>query len=202
MNKNTFYISAPVDTYSGYGARSRDLVRAIINQGKYYVKILSQRWGNTRFGYLKDHNDLREQHQERATKLKNDLGDIGIEVLHCATTHIVPVMVRDPKKCKQMSDMLLNDYNIYIQPINYPTVQRGTERLRIAPTPLHTDAMMHDLVEALRKTIETLTMLSILTNVYFRSNSGINIIVIFLIRRYLGVAFSSIRLIVRKTINK
>ena len=57
MNKNTFYISAPVDTYSGYGARSRDLVRAIINQGKYDVKILSQRWGNTRFGYLKDHND-------------------------------------------------------------------------------------------------------------------------------------------------
>ena len=57
MNKNTFFISAPVDTYSGYGARSRDLVRAIINQGKYDVKILSQRWGNTRFGYLKDDND-------------------------------------------------------------------------------------------------------------------------------------------------
>ncbi len=57
MNKNTFVISAPADTYSGYGARSRDLIRAIINLGKYDVKILSQRWGNTRFGYLKDHND-------------------------------------------------------------------------------------------------------------------------------------------------
>ena len=63
-------------------------------------------------------------------------------------------MVRDPKKCKLMSDMLLDDYNIYIQPINYPTVPKGTERLRIAPTPLHTDAMMHDLVEALRKTFK------------------------------------------------
>ena len=57
MNRNTFIISAPVDTYSGYGARSRDLVKAIINLDKYDVKILSQRWGNTRFGYLKDHND-------------------------------------------------------------------------------------------------------------------------------------------------
>ena len=76
---------------------------------------------------------------------------VDIEVLDDACTHIVPVMVRDAKKCKEMSDMLLNDYNIYIQPINYPTVAVGQERLRIAPTPLHTDAMMHDLVEALRK---------------------------------------------------
>tara|TARA_B100000405_G_C16701599_1_gene416394 strand:- start:360 stop:1571 length:1212 start_codon:yes stop_codon:yes gene_type:complete len=104
--------------------------------------------------YLKDHNELREQHQERAKKLKSMLADVNIEVLDCATTHIVPVMVRDAKKCKVMSDMLLNDYNIYIQPINYPTVAVGEERLRIAPTPLHTDAMMSDLVEALRKTFK------------------------------------------------
>ena len=104
--------------------------------------------------YLKDHNELREQHQERANKLKSMLADVNIEVLDCATTHIVPVMVRDAKKCKVMSDMLLNDYNIYIQPINYPTVAVGEERLRIAPTPLHTDAMMSDLVEALRKTFK------------------------------------------------
>lgn len=107
--------------------------------------------------YLKDHNELRVKHQERATKLKAMLEDVGIEVYAEACTHIVPVMVRDAKLCKEMSDMLLNDYNIYIQPINYPTVAVGEERLRIAPTPCHTDAMMSDLVEALRKTFKRLT---------------------------------------------
>ena len=106
--------------------------------------------------YLKDHNELRDKHQERASKLKTMLHEVDIEVLNDACTHIVPVMVRDAKMCKQMSDMLLNDYNIYIQPINYPTVEVGAERLRIAPTPLHTDAMMHELVEALRKTFKRL----------------------------------------------
>jgi 5-aminolevulinate synthase len=103
--------------------------------------------------YLKDHNDLRVQHQERADKLKAMLSEVDIEVLDVACTHIVPVMVRDAKRCKTMSDTLLNEFGIYIQPINYPTVAVGEERLRIAPTPLHTDAMMHQLVDALRKVI-------------------------------------------------
>jgi 5-aminolevulinate synthase len=107
--------------------------------------------------YLKDHNNLREQHQERASTLKRMLSEVDIEVLDEACTHIVPVMIRDAKLCKEMSDMLLNDYNIYIQPINFPTVAVGQERLRIAPTPLHSDAMMHDLVDALRKTFKRLT---------------------------------------------
>ena len=107
--------------------------------------------------YLKDHNDLRVKHQERAQKLKGLLSDVGIEVHPSACTHIVPVMVRDAKLCKEMSDLLLNDYNIYIHPINYPTVEVGEERLRIAPTPCHSDAMMSDLVEALRKTFKRLT---------------------------------------------
>ena len=101
--------------------------------------------------YLKDHNELRQAHQERANTLKDMLAKEGIEVHEDACTHIVPVMVRDAKRCKAMSDALLNDYGIYIQPINYPTVAVGEERLRIAPTPLHTDAMMSDLVVALRK---------------------------------------------------
>ena len=99
--------------------------------------------------YLKDHNELRLQHQERAVQLKRMLSQENIEVLDCACTHIVPVMVRDAFKCKSMSDMLLNDHGIFIQPINFPTVEEGQERLRIAPTPLHTDAMMSELVQAL-----------------------------------------------------
>ena len=103
--------------------------------------------------YLRDHPELRVQHQERATTLKHMLTERGIEVHEDACTHIVPVMIRDPFKCKEFSDILLNDYGIFIQPINYPTVAEGTERLRIAPTPYHTDAMMSDLVEALEKVI-------------------------------------------------
>ena len=101
--------------------------------------------------YLKDHNELREAHQLAARKLKKKLERAGIEVLEDACTHIVPIMVRDAVKCKQYSDELLNEYGIYIQPINYPTVAVGEERLRVAPTPLHTDAMMSELVAALKK---------------------------------------------------
>jgi 5-aminolevulinate synthase len=104
--------------------------------------------------YLKDHNELRVQHQERAATLSRMLSEAGLEVHNSACTHIVPVMIRDAKRCKAMSDALLNDYGIYIQPINYPTVAVGEERLRIAPTPLHTDAMMSDLVVALRKVFD------------------------------------------------
>ena len=103
--------------------------------------------------YLKDHDELRVQHQERANKLKSMLAEVDIEVLDVACTHIVPVMIRDAVRCKEISDELLNEYGIYIQPINYPTVPEGTERLRIAPTPLHTDAMMSELVDALKVVI-------------------------------------------------
>tara|TARA_B100001057_G_scaffold322395_1_gene322618 strand:- start:9698 stop:10897 length:1200 start_codon:yes stop_codon:yes gene_type:complete len=100
--------------------------------------------------WVKDHNELRIQHQTQANKLKEMLKEINIPILE-NETHIVPVMVGEAKLCKKMSDMLLDDYNIYCQPINYPTVEVGTERLRFAPTPCHTDAMIHDLVDALRK---------------------------------------------------
>jgi len=103
--------------------------------------------------YLKDHNDLREAHQLATRKVKKKLERFGIEVLQDACTHIVPVMIRDATKCKALSDTLLNEYGIYIQPINFPTVEVGTERLRIAPTPLHTDAMMSDLAVALNEVI-------------------------------------------------
>ena len=98
--------------------------------------------------YLKDHNDLRVQHQAVVIKFKDKLQEAGIEVLDKACTHIVPVMIRDAKKCKQISDRLLNEHGIYVQPINYPTVNVGEERLRFAPTPLHTDAMIDKCVRA------------------------------------------------------
>ncbi len=70
--------------------------------------------------------------------------------MECSTTHIVPVLVGEAKKCKQISDDLLNEHNIYVQPINYPTVDVGTERLRFAPTPFHDDGMIEDLIIALK----------------------------------------------------
>jgi 5-aminolevulinate synthase len=100
--------------------------------------------------YLKEHNELRDQHQERARKLKHRLTKAGIPVMECSTTHIVPVFVGDAKKAKAMSDTLLNEHNIYVQAINYPTVDVGTERLRFAPTPFHDDGMIENLIVALK----------------------------------------------------
>jgi len=101
--------------------------------------------------YLKAHNEVRERHQERANKLKKLLRENNLPLMECSTTHIVPVLVGDAKKCKNISDKLLDEYNIYVQPINYPTVDVGTERLRFAPTPFHDDAMMFQLVYALKE---------------------------------------------------
>jgi len=104
--------------------------------------------------YLKDHPELRERHQERARNLKYRLHKAGIPVMD-STTHIVPVLVGDAKRAKAMSDALLNDHGIYVQSINFPTVDVGTERLRFAPTPLHDDGMIEDLVQALQQVFNT-----------------------------------------------
>jgi 5-aminolevulinate synthase len=90
----------------------------------------------------------RERHQERAARVKSVLSAAGLPVVR-SDTHIVPLLVGDPQKCKAASDLLLTRHGIYIQPINYPTVPKGTERLRITPTPFHEDALIDDLVEAL-----------------------------------------------------
>ncbi|MGV1916442.1 5-aminolevulinate synthase [uncultured Agrobacterium sp.] len=92
----------------------------------------------------------RARHQERVRTLRSMLDAAGIPHM-TNPSHIVPVMVGDAAKCKWISDILLDDHGVYVQPINYPTVPRKTERLRITPTPLHTDADMERLVGALHQ---------------------------------------------------
>jgi len=98
--------------------------------------------------HLKTSDWERERQQDRAARVKAVLGGAGLPVMH-TMTHIVPVTVGEPEKCKQASDLLLGDHGIYIQPINYPTVPRGTERLRITPSPYHDDALIDRLAQAL-----------------------------------------------------
>ena len=98
--------------------------------------------------HLKTSSFERERHQDRAARVKAVLNAAGLPVMP-SDTHIVPVFVGDPEKCKAASDLLLEAHGIYIQPINYPTVPKGAERLRITPTPYHEDAHIDALAEAL-----------------------------------------------------
>jgi 5-aminolevulinate synthase len=105
--------------------------------------------------HLKTSQVEREGQQRQAARVKQILGDAGLPVLP-TPTHIVPVMVRDAETCKAASDRLLERHGIYIQPINFPTVPRGTERLRITPTPFHKETHISHLRDALRETWEAL----------------------------------------------
>jgi 5-aminolevulinate synthase len=105
--------------------------------------------------HVSSHPELRARHQERAATVKRRLGAAGLPVMPSAS-HIVPVSVSDAALCKQASDLLLDRHGIYVQPINYPTVPRGTERLRLTPTPMHSDRHIDNLVVALRDVWRTL----------------------------------------------
>ena len=98
--------------------------------------------------HLKTSQWERERHQDRAARVKAVLNAAGLPVMP-STTHIVPVLIGDAEKCKAASDLLLSEFGIYIQPINYPTVPRGEERLRITPSPYHDDALIDRLAEGL-----------------------------------------------------
>jgi len=104
--------------------------------------------------WLKQNNSIREQHQERANRLKNLMAEAGLPFMP-NNTHIVPLLIGNAGLCKEISDDLLNEHNMYVQPIQSPTVDVGTERLRFAPTPFHSDSMMSDLILALLTIFKT-----------------------------------------------
>lgn len=143
----------------GYIAADKDIVDAIRSVAAGFIFTTSMSpvtcaGALAAVKYLKEHNELREKHQERARKVKHRLNKNGIYVMECSTTHIVPVLVGDAKRAKAISDTLLNEHSIYVQPINYPTVDVGTERLRFAPTPFHDDGMIEDLIAALKSAFD------------------------------------------------
>jgi 5-aminolevulinate synthase len=107
--------------------------------------------------HLKESSAEREGQQASAALLKQLFADAGLPVMP-STTHIVPLMVGDPVMAKKISDVLLAEYGVYVQPINYPTVPRGTERLRFTPGPAHNEAMMRELTKALVEIWDRLEM--------------------------------------------
>ncbi len=105
--------------------------------------------------HLKESNEERTRHQDRTARCKEVLSKAALPVMP-SESHILPILVGDPVRCKKASDMLLVEHGIYIQPINHPTVPKGTERLRITPSPLHNDDMIDDLANAMVKVWRTL----------------------------------------------
>jgi len=137
----------------GYIAASQDLVDAVRSYAPGFIFTTALppaicAAATAAIRHLKTSGWERERHQERAARVKAVLNNAGLPVMP-SSTHIVPVLIGDPEKCKAASDLLLSEYGIYIQPINYPTVPRGMERLRITPSPYHDDALVNALAEAL-----------------------------------------------------
>jgi len=137
----------------GYIATSADIVDAVRSYAPGFIFTTALppaicAAATAAIRHLKTSNWERERHQDRAARVKAVLNAAGLPVMP-SETHIVPVFVGDPEKCKAASDMLLAEHGIYIQPINYPTVPRGMERLRITPSPYHDDVLIDRLAEAL-----------------------------------------------------
>ena len=141
----------------GYIAGKKDFVDAIRSLASAFIFTTSLSpvicaGALTSIKYVRDHPELREKLHERSKTTKKILKDHNINVMD-NDSHIVPVMIGDAKKCKAVSDELLYKFGIYVQPINYPTVPVGTERLRFTPTPYHTDAHIYDMVLKVKSAI-------------------------------------------------
>ena len=144
----------------GYIAASEDLIDAVRSYAPGFIFTTALppaicAAATAAIRHLKTSSWERERHQERAARVKSILDTAGLPVMP-SVTHIVPLLVGDPEKCKAASDLLLSEHGIYIQPINYPTVPRGMERLRITPSPSHDDTLVDALAEALGNTWERL----------------------------------------------
>ena len=142
----------------GYIAASRTFIDAIRSYAPAFIFTTSMSpvlcaGALASVKYVKEHKELRMMLQVKSEELKRKFRDKGIPVLE-NNSHIVPVMIKDPVKCKQISDDLLYKHGIYVQPINYPTVEKGTERLRFCPGPNHSSGMMDDLVDKLLLVLE------------------------------------------------
>jgi 5-aminolevulinate synthase len=137
----------------GYIAGSTEMVDAVRSYAPGFIFTTALppaicAAATTAIRHLKTSSWERERHQDRSARVKAVLNAAGLPVMPTAT-HIVPVLIGDAEKCKAASDLLLAEHGIYIQPINYPTVPRGMERLRITPSPYHDDALIDRLAEAL-----------------------------------------------------
>jgi len=146
----------------GYIAASTELVDAVRSYAPGFIFTTALppaicAAASAAIRHLKTSQWERDRHQDRAAKVKAVLTAAGLPVMP-SDTHIVPLLVGDPEKCKAACDMLLAEHGIYIQPINYPTVPRGMERLRITPSPYHDDALIDALAEALVDVWERLAL--------------------------------------------
>jgi 5-aminolevulinate synthase len=150
--------------YGGYIAASSRFIDAIRSTAAGFIfttslppVVVAGALASVR--HLKKSREERDKHKERYTTMKRKLMQAGLPVMETAS-HIIPVLIGNARLCKEASDILMNQFNIYVQPINYPTVAVGTERFRLTPGPFHTDQIMDDMVAALVHTFRTLSIRS------------------------------------------